>query len=89
MAAHIVNAFVTDALRVPAILPPPLPVEGPALQQTVPPQQLAAELMARGLFALPPESSQAQGIFTRRGIGAAARRGQEDVAARYGVRQRR
>ena len=69
MAAHIVNAFVTDALRVPAILPPPLPVEGPALQQTVPPQQLAAELMARGLFALPPESSQAQGSSTGAGLG--------------------
>lgn len=61
MAAHIVNAFVADALRLPATLPPPLPVEGPALQQAVPPQQLAAELMARGLFALPAESSQAQG----------------------------
>lgn len=69
MAAHIVNAFLSDALRLPTLLPPPLPSEGPALQHAMPPQQLAAELMARGLFALPAESSQAPGSSTDVGQG--------------------
>lgn len=69
MAAHIVNAFVADALRLPAILPQPLPTEDPALQHAMPPQQLAEELMARGLFALPPESSHAAGSSTGAGQG--------------------
>ena len=69
MVAHIVNAFVADALLVPALLPPPLPSQDHALQHSVPPQQLALDLMARGLFTLPTELSPDAGSSTGAGLG--------------------
>ena len=69
IAAHIVNAFVAQALLVPDTLPPPLPSQGDALQNSVSPQQLAQDLMTRGLFALPAESSQDAGSSTGTGLG--------------------
>lgn len=69
MAAHIVNAFVADALRVPDMLPPPLPSQDTAIRHSVPPQQLAQDLLARGLFAQPAASSQDAGSSTGDGLG--------------------
>jgi general secretion pathway protein C len=69
IAAHIVNAFVAQALLVPDPLPPPLPSQGYALQNSVSPQHLAQDLMTRGLFALPSESSQDAGSSTGAGLG--------------------
>ncbi len=64
ITAHIVNAFVGQALLVPDMLPPPSPSQDDALQHSVSPQQLAQDLTTRGLFALPPESSQTAGSST-------------------------
>lgn len=61
ITAHIVNAFVGHVLLLPDILPPPSPAQDNALQHSVSPQQLAQDLMTRGLFALPQESSQNTG----------------------------
>ena len=61
IAAHIVNAFVADALLVPDMLPPQLPSQNNTLRDSVSPQQLAQDMMTRGLFALPAESSQDAG----------------------------
>ena len=61
ITAHIVNAFVGQALLVPEMLPPPSPSQDNAIQHSVSPQQLAQDLMTRGLFALPQESSQTAG----------------------------
>jgi general secretion pathway protein C len=69
IAAHIVNAFVGHTLLVPDMPPPPLPSQDNAVQHSVSPQQLAQDLMARGLFALPPESSQDAGSSTGAGLG--------------------
>ena len=69
IAAHIVNAFVAQALLVPEPLPPPLPSQRDALQNSVSPQQLAEDLMTRGLFALPSKSSQDAGSSTGAGLG--------------------
>jgi general secretion pathway protein C len=69
ITAHIVNAFVGQALLVQDMLPPPLPSHDDALQHSVSPQQLAQDLMDRGLFALPPESSQNAGSSTGAGLG--------------------
>ena len=69
IAAHIVNAFVGHALLVPDMPPPPLPSQDNALQYSVSPQQLAEDLMTRGLFALPPESSQDAGSSASAGLG--------------------
>lgn len=64
IAAHIVNAFVGQALLVPDMLPPPSPTQDNTLQHSVSPQQLAQDMMTRGLFALPQESSQNAGSST-------------------------
>lgn len=69
IAAHIVNAFVADALLVPDMLPPTLSSQNDALRDSVSPQQLAQDLMTRGLFALPAESSQGTGSSTGAGLG--------------------
>lgn len=69
ITAHIVNAFVGQALLVPDMLPPPLPSQDNANQHFVSPQQLAQDLMTRGLFALPPESSQNAGSSTGAAMG--------------------
>lgn len=69
MVAHIVNAFVADTLLVPALLPLPLPSQDNALQHSVPPQQLALDLMARGLFTLPAELSPDAGSSTGAELG--------------------
>jgi general secretion pathway protein C len=70
LAAHIVNAFVADALRMPDRLPPPLPSQDNAIQRSMPPlQQLAQDMMTRGLFALPAESTQDAGSSTGAGLG--------------------
>ena len=69
IAAHIVNAFVAQALLVPDMLPPSLPSQDDALRDSVSPQQLAQDLMTRGLFALPTESSQGAGSSTGAGAG--------------------
>jgi len=69
ITAHIVNAFVGQALLVPDILPPPPPTQNNALQHSVSPQQLAQDMMARGLFALPPESSQNAGSSAGAAMG--------------------
>ncbi len=69
ITAHIVNAFVGQALLVPDMLPPPLPSQDNANQHSVSPQQLAQDLMTRGLFALPPESSQTAGSSTSAAMG--------------------
>jgi general secretion pathway protein C len=69
IAAHIVNAFVADALLVPDMLPPQLPSQDKALRDSVSPQQLAQDMMTRGLFALPAESSQGAGSSTGAGLG--------------------
>ncbi|TKB65445.1 MAG: hypothetical protein E8D47_07095 [Nitrospira sp.] len=58
ITAHIVNAFVDHALFVPDTLPPPAPPQDNILRPSAPPQQLAQDLMTRGLFALPEELSQ-------------------------------
>jgi general secretion pathway protein C len=64
IAAHIVNAFVGQALLVPDMLPAPSPTQDNTLQHSVSPQQLAQDMMTRGLFALPPEPSQNAGSST-------------------------
>jgi general secretion pathway protein C len=64
IAAHIVNAFVGQALLVPDMLPAPSPTQDNTLQHSVSPQQLAQDMMTRGLFALPPESSPNAGSST-------------------------
>ncbi len=65
ITAHIVNAFVGHALLQPDILPPPpLHSQDDILQHSVSPQQLAQDLMTRGLFVLPPEPSQTAGSST-------------------------
>jgi general secretion pathway protein C len=69
IAAHIVNAFIADALLVPDMLPPPLPSQDKALRDSVSPQQLAQDMMSRGLFALPAESTQGAGSSTDAGLG--------------------
>jgi general secretion pathway protein C len=69
IAAHIVNAFIAQSLLVPETVPPPLPSQGDALRDSVSPQQLAQDLMSRGLFALPAESSQNAGSSTGAGLG--------------------
>ncbi|THJ11754.1 MAG: hypothetical protein CAF43_003505 [Nitrospira sp. CG24C] len=69
ITAHIVNAFVGQALIVQDMLPPPLPSHDDTLQHSVSPQQLAQDLMTRGLFALPPESSQTAGSSTGAAMG--------------------
>jgi general secretion pathway protein C len=69
IAAHIVNAFVADALLVPDMLPPQLPSQDNALRDSVSPQQLAQDMMTRGLFALPAELSQDAGSSTGAGLG--------------------
>jgi general secretion pathway protein C len=69
ITAHIVNAFVGHALLVPDALPPPPSAQGDALQHSVSPQQLAQDLMTRGLFALPQESSQNGGSSTGAALG--------------------
>ncbi len=69
IAAHIVNAFVAHELLVPDMLPPPLPSQDGAHQDSVSPQQLAQDMMTRGLFVLPAESSQGAGSSTSTGLG--------------------
>jgi hypothetical protein len=69
IAAHIVNAFVGHALLVPDLLPLSSPSQDGALQHSVSPEQLAQDLMNRGLFALPPESSQIAGSSTGAAMG--------------------
>lgn len=69
IAAHIVNAFVGHALLIPEMPPPSLPSQNNTIQHSVSPQQLAQDLMARGLFALPPESSQDAGSSASAGLG--------------------
>lgn len=69
IAAHIVNAFIAQSLLVPETLPPPLPSQGDALRDSVSPQQLAQDLMSRGLFALPIESSQGAGFSAGAELG--------------------
>jgi len=69
IAAHIVNAFVAHSLLVPDMLPPSLPSQDDTLRDSVSPQQLAQVVMTRGLFALPPESSQEAGSSTSAELG--------------------
>lgn len=69
IAAHIVNAFVAQALLVPDMLPPPLPTQVNAQRPSVSPHQLAQDLMTRGLFALPAEISQGARSSTGSGLG--------------------
>ena len=69
IAAHIVNAFVAHSLLVPDMLPPSLPSQDDTLRDSVSPHQLAQDLMTRGLFALPAESSQGAGSSTGAGAG--------------------
>lgn len=69
IAAHIVNAFVAHALLVPDMPPPPLPLQDNALLDSSSPQQLAQDVMTRGLFALPAESSQDAGSSTHATLG--------------------
>lgn len=69
IAAHIVNAFVADALFVPDRLRPPLPSQDNALRDSMSPQQLAQDVMARGLFALPAASLLEAGSSTGAGLG--------------------
>lgn len=69
IAAHIVNAFVDHALFVPDMPPPPMHLQDNAVRPSVPPQQLAQNLMTRGLFALPTESSQGTGSSTGSRLG--------------------
>jgi general secretion pathway protein C len=69
ITAHIVNAFVGHALFVPEMLPPPSPSQDNAIQHSVSPQKLAQDLMTRGLFALPQESSQTAGSSKSAAMG--------------------
>ena len=69
IAAHIVNAFVADALLVPDLLPPMRPSQEQATRDSVSPQQLAQDMMTRGLFAAPAESSQGAGSSPSTGVG--------------------
>jgi general secretion pathway protein C len=69
ITAHIVNAFVGHALLVPEMPPPPLPSQDSTLPHSVSPQQLAQDLMARGLFALPQESPQNAGSSAGAALG--------------------
>ncbi len=70
ITAHIVNAFVDHALFVPNMSPSPLPPQDNTLRPSVPLQQLAQDLVARGLFAPPTESSRNVGSSTGSGPGA-------------------
>jgi general secretion pathway protein C len=69
LLAHTVNAFVAQSLFVPEILPPPLPSKDIPLLNSVSPQQLAQDMMTRGLFALPGESSRGAVSSTGAGLG--------------------
>jgi general secretion pathway protein C len=69
IAAHIVNAFVADALLMPDLIPLPIPSQDKILRTSVSPQQLAQDVMTRGLFALPAESSQGAGPSAAAGLG--------------------
>jgi general secretion pathway protein C len=69
IAAHIVNAFVADALLVPDLLPTMRPAQEHVTHDSVSPQQLAQDMMTRGLFATPVDSSQAAGSSTGAGVG--------------------
>ncbi|MDN5940691.1 MAG: hypothetical protein L0H94_02320 [Nitrospira sp.] len=61
IAAHIVNAFVSHALLAPEPLAPPLPSQDNTIGPSVSSQQLAQDIMTRGLFALPAEFSRGAG----------------------------
>jgi len=69
LLAHTVNAFVAHSLFVPEILPPPLPSQDTPLLNSVSPQQLAQDMVTRGLFALPAESLRGAGSSTGAGLG--------------------
>lgn len=69
ITAHIVNAFVGHALLAPEAFAPPLPAQDTPLRPSVSPQQLAQDMMTRGLFLLPPEFSQGQGSSTAAQLG--------------------
>jgi type II secretion system protein C len=69
IAAHIVNIFVAEALLMPEVLPPPLPSQNNVLLDPVSPQQLAQDIMTRGLFPLPDTSSQDARSSTGAGLG--------------------
>jgi general secretion pathway protein C len=69
IAAHIVNTFVAEALLMPEVLPPPLPSQNNVLLDPVSPQQLAQDIMTRGLFPLPDTSSQDARSSTGAGLG--------------------
>lgn len=69
LAAHIVNAFVSHALLKPETLAPPLPAQDNTLRPSVSPQQLAQDMMTRGLFSLPPGFSQGAGSSTAAQLG--------------------
>jgi general secretion pathway protein C len=70
IAAHIVNSFVAEALLMPEVLPPPLPSQNNILLDPVSPQQLAQDIMTRGLFPLPEASPQDGRSSTGTGLGA-------------------
>src|SRR5262249_39008733 len=67
LLAHTVNAFVAQSLFVPEILPPPLPSKDIPPLNSMSPQQLAQDMMTRGLFVLPAESLR--GAMSSRGAG--------------------
>mgnify|MGYP000092788280 FL=1 len=69
VAAHIVNAFVSHALLMPTTLAPPLPAQDNTPRPSVSTQQLAQDMMTRGLFLLPAEFSQGQGSSTAAQLG--------------------
>src|SRR5262245_20596719 len=69
IAVHIVNAFVSHSLLVPDRLPHSLPSQYDTRQDSVSPQQLAQDIMTRGLFVLPTESLQGAGSSTSAGLG--------------------
>src|SRR5262245_53994437 len=69
MAAHIVNSFVAEALLVPDVPAPPLPSHIDVLHNPVSPQQLAQDIMTRGLFPLPNASPEDARSSTGAGLG--------------------
>jgi general secretion pathway protein C len=69
IAAHIVNAFVAHELRAPDMPPPPLPSQDSTSQNSVSPQQLAQDMMERGLFILPANFAQGAESSTKAAAG--------------------